>query len=522
VQCFTRQRMSALALITIVAACSDQSPPSPSAPSARSQPLFAVTGGSCSAQLATQIAKEQKALFAGAALSEAQDRFKVIKNGCPATSEQTFSYVQFTIDQFHLGNVLQPATGTKADALVSHWNSMFVYIAQTPPNVPASAIGPDANAGVITQAGGTRDLTVAPGPNGPGAGLHVPDNAAPGGSHIYTIQLISASCLTTSLGQTGACYFFASYPHVTTFNPKITAVVCQAGHLEQHLALGHTRSNGSTEVLPRPAGPQFPLLCPEPVGAMSFGDGFVGRALAAVVRALTPRSAYAAHGGLGGLADEMSPFGGVELTFFRATFSADALNQPPGTPEKGSWTTVLADPPGSIKVLQSFADLTDKPVVMNQSGGNCTQCGGLSLIGTATTATEVNAQSGVYVVRWNSVEDKPSPKQAPFVVRSAAGLEIARVSYTTLNSQDLLSYNGATLPIGWVQHVSQFFEIVVDLGAKTTSLRIDGTPIAGFQGVPFVNAAALDVGTIGAEFSGIDAGVIGWDNVSITKVAPTQ
>ena len=140
---------------------------------------------------------------------------------------------------------------------------------------------------------------------------------------------------------------------------------------------------------------------------------------------------------------------------------------------------------------------------------------------TATTATEVNAQSGVYVVRWNSVEDKPSPKQAPFVIRSVAGLEIARVSYRSVSSQDFLDYNNVALPVSWVQHVSQFFEIVVNLDTKTTSLRIDGTPVAGFQNVPFVNAAALDVGTIGAEFSGIDAGIIGWDNVSITKVAPS-
>jgi len=515
--CFTRQLMSALALVTVVAACSDQSTSSlPSAPSARTQPNFAVTGGACSSQLATQISKEQKALFSGAALSEAQDRFRVIKSGCPATTEQTFSYVQFTIDQFHLGNALQPAS-----AIVAHWNSVFAYVGLAAPNVPASALGPDANAGVIAQAGGTRDLTVAPGPNGLGAGLHMPDNAAPGGSHIYTIELISANCLTTSLGQTGACYSFNSYPHVTTFNPMFTAVVCQAGHLEQHLALGHTLGNGSTEVLPRPAGPQFPLLCPEPVGATNFGNGFVGRALAALVNAVTPRSAYAAHGGLGGLAASMSPFGGVELTFFRATFSADALNQPPVTPEKGSWTTIVADPPGSIKVQQSFADLTDKPVVLNQSGGNCTQCGGLTLVGTATTATEVNAQSGVYVVRWNSVEDKPSPKQAPFVIRSVAGAEIARISYRSVSSQDFLDYNNVMLPVSWVQHVSQFFEIVVNLDTKTTSLRIDGTPVAGFQNVPFVNAAALDVGKIGAEFSGIDAGIIGWDNVSITKVAPS-
>lgn len=517
--CFTRKLVRALALTTIVSACSEQSPQPTAARSADSPPLLTQTGGSCSPQLASQISKEQKALFARATLSTAQDLFKVISNGCPSTTEQAYAYVQFTIDQFHAGNVLAQPTGTPADAIVAHWNSILTYVGLAAPNVPSSVLGDDANAGVMTQAGGTRDLLVNPGPQGLGAGLHVPDNAAPGGSHIYTIQLIAANCLTTTLGQTGACYHFNSYPAVASFNPKFTAVICQPGHLDQNLALGHTRADGTNEVLPRPAGPLYPLLCPEPVA--SFGNGIFGRALAAVVRALTPKPAYAFHGGLGGLGGGMSPFGGVALTFFNATFTADAIGGPPGTPERGNWTTISAQPPGSITVQRSFADLTDKPVVLNQAGGNCANnCGGLSLIGTATTASEVNTQSGVYVVSWNSVEDKPSPKDGPFIVRSLAGLEIARLSYATTNSADQLTYNGQLLPIGWTQHVSQFFEIVVNLDTKTTSLRIDGTPIAGFQNLPFVNASAVDVGTVGAEFVGIDAGIIGWDNVSIVKVAP--
>ena len=433
------------------------------------------------------------------------------------------SYIQFTIDQLDLGNVKQPAAGTREEAVTSHWNSLFVYLGRPAPNAPAAVLLLDGAAGVIAQAGGNRDLTAGPGPDGPGAGLHVPDNAAPG-SHLYTIQLIDSSCLTTTLGQTGACYFFEAYPEVAAFNPMLTVVICQEGHLEPNLALGHTH-DGTPEVLLRPSGSQFPLLCAEPhADASSFigRRGVLGRALAAAISALTPRTAYAAHGGLGGLTGRLSPFGGVELTFFRATFTADATGQPPGAPETGSWTTVVAVPPGSITVQPSLGNLTAKPVVLNQGGGNCTVCGGLELTGTATTATEVDATSGVYIVRWMSLEDKPTPKEAPIVIRSAAGHEIARLSYRRLSSQRTLAYNGATLPVAWAQSVAQSFEVVVDLATKTTSLRIDGAPVAGFQSVPFVNAAATDVGTIGAEFSGIDAGIVGWDNISITKIAPAQ
>ena len=508
-----------LVLIAVVSACSDQSPIPPTA--APSPPRFAVTA-SCNSQLATQIAKEQKALFSGGPLALAQDRFKVVKSGCPGTSEQMLSYTQFTIDQLRLGNVTQPITGTKEQAIVSHWNSLFAYVGLPAPNAPAAVLSADGGAGVITQAGGTRDLTAGPGPNGPGAGLHVPDNAAPG-SHLYTIQLIAPNCLTTTLGQTGACYLVEAYPEVATFDPMLTVVVCQEGHLEPNLALGHT-DDGTSEVLPRPAGSQFPLLCAEPTADASFigRGGILGRVLAAAISVVTPRPAYAAHGGLGGLTSRLSPFGGVELTFFRATFTADVTGQPPGAPETGSWTTVVAVPPGSITVQPSLGDLTGQPVVLNQAGGNCTQCGGLELTGTATTPPEVDATSGVYIVRWMSVQTKPSAKEAPIVIRSAAGLEVARLSYRTVSSSRILSYNNVTLPIGWSQSVAQAFQVVVDLAAKTTSLRIDGAPVAGFQGVPFVNAAATEVGTIGAEFSGIDAGIVGWDNISITKIAPAQ
>lgn len=507
-----------LVLMLVVAACSDRSTSPPTAVS--SPPRFAITA-SCDGQLASQISKEQRALFSGAPLSDAQARFKIIRSGCPATTEQMLGYIQFSIDQFRLGSVLQPASGTREQAIVSHWNSLFVYVGLPAPNAPPAVLSADGGAGVITQAGGSRDLTVVPGPSGPGAGLHVPDNAAPG-SHLYTIRLITSTCLTTALGQTGACYFYSVYPEVTTFNPKFTAVICQEGDLDEHLALGHTLGNGASEVLPRPSGAQFPLLCAEPTADASFGrrGGMLGRALAAAISFVTPRRAYAAHGGLGGLGDRMSPFGGVELTFFRATFTSDTIGQPPGSPETGSWTTVVVEPPGSITVQASLGDLNRKPVVLNQAGGNCTQCGGLQLTGTATTPSEVDVNSGIYIVRWTSLQNKPSAKEAPFVIRSAAGLEIARLSYRTVSSQHILAYNGATLPVSWLQSVAQSFEVVIDLGAKTTSLRIDGAPVAGFQSVPFVNAAAADVATIGAEFSGIDAGIVGWDDIAITKVAP--
>ena len=518
--CSTLKRLSLLGLAIVVAACSDQSTPGPTGLAPSQRPSLAASAGACSSQLANQVSSEQRDLFSGSTANDAKTLFRAIQANCPNTSELMLSYVQFTIDQYRLGNIKTQTAGTKEQAVVSHWNSLFAYVGLPVPNAPSAVLLPDGAAGVITQAGGVRDLTAPPGPQGLGAGLHVPDNAAVG-SHLYTITLISPNCLITTLGQTGNCYELNSYPHVVTFNPRVTVVVCQAGHLDSHLALGHVKSNGETEVLPRPSGAQFPALCGEPVGALPFEKaGIVGRALATAVNFFRPRPLYAAHGGLGGLSEAMSPFGGVELTFFRSTFTGDALNAPPGAPEKGAWTSIVADAPGSITVQSALADMATKPVVLNQAGGNCTVCGGLELRGEATTASEVDAATGVFIARWDAVQDKPTPKNAPIVLRSSAGLEIARVSHVRTSSARILTYNGVTLPVSWNQSVTQSFMVVVDLAAKTTSLTIDGVPVAGFQNVPFVNAAAADVRRIAAEFTGIDSGVFGWDNVSIVKVAP--
>ena len=103
----------------------------------------------------------------GAVLTEAQNRFKVIKADCPTTSELMLGYIQFTIDQYRLGNVMAQSSGTTESAVVAHWNSLFVYLGQTAPNASPDVLSADGAAAVMAPAGGTRDLTAGPGPNAP-------------------------------------------------------------------------------------------------------------------------------------------------------------------------------------------------------------------------------------------------------------------------------------------------------------------------------------------------------------------
>ena len=73
---------------------------------------------------------------------------------------------------------------------------------------------------------------------------------------------------------------------------------------------------------------------------------------------------------------------------------------------------------------------------------------------------------GAYEVTWQSVQTKPSVKEAPFVVLNDAGLEVARLSYVTESSQNILRFTagGVSTDVGfWVRNVSQAFKITVNL-----------------------------------------------------------
>src|SRR2546427_2097585 len=62
--------------------------------------------------------------------------------------------------------------------------------------------------------------------------------------------------------------------------------------------------------------------------------------------------------------------------------------------------------------------------------------------------------------------------------------------YTTLfrsRYNDTIVLSG----VSWVSDISQLFEIIVDLDAHVTSLRINGSAAAGAQNVPFFQSTAV-------------------------------
>jgi hypothetical protein len=508
----------------MLSACGDRPGTLPSAPPPPAEIAAAPPGGNsaCGTGLARDISSSIDDLFTGGERTSAQSRFNDVKKACkndkPLALEHALGLIQFSIDVYRLGHITDLNGGsppTPEESLSSFFDMLFVYVGQ-----PALALSPsvfDAAAaiGVIGEAGGdlkTGLLTAA---------LRVPALATTG-SHLYTIEPEGAGCLSTNLQQVGPCFDFNAYPHVAAFDPEVLVVICQPQGIQPNTGLGHLVAPGLTVVEPPAANP-FADLCPHtsslgvrrrhPDGLLDAGLYALQRFAAQVVKVVTPKPLYAAHGGLTGLAGSLSPLSGVGLRTFQATFTNDVVGQPPGQPEIGTFTQFVT-PPGSILVQASLADLLTKPVVLSQGGGNCQACGGLELAGTLFTASSSPATNGIYSIVWRWVQDKPSPKDAPIVIRDAAGREIARLSFVRKSSRNELRYNGNRVGT-WTQSAHQLVEITVNLDTKKTTLRVNGVVLV--SNANFVNTQASSLARVAAEFSGIDAGVVGWDDITVTR-----
>jgi hypothetical protein len=455
--------------------------------------------------LETQIGDEQVALYSGSTLTQAQDLFKSVKNKCPRSAEAMYSYINFTIGQKDFGSDPNHKSLT-----VSHWNTLFTYEGLATPNASAAVLGTTGGSGIINLTSGGELLTF----DGL-AGIKVPAQNSLSGSRLFTIEPVGTNCLTTNLSQyQDTCYDFNIYTSVTSFSPDVTFGICFSGvdpadlHPDPTANLGH--QHGSTfKVLARVT---YPPLCPESSHSASTQSNAVSRFFASLARVFGPSVAYAGHGGLGGEDGSASPLQGVNSQTFQDEFSDDILGTSPDLPPRGTWPTIISQSPGFIQVQASLGNLTDKPVVLNQGGGACSKsCGLLQITGSVFNESGSSANAGSYSITFDALEDKPTPKDAPFVVRASDGTEIVRVSYRNVSGKRLLYFNGKSSGVNWVVDAKQAFEVIVDLTGQSASVLVDGVSIGS------VTFHASDLLTFGWELSGIDAGIIGWDNIEVRR-----
>jgi hypothetical protein len=518
------------AVLVAIVACEDQSRDvTPTAPDV-SVSFAKPTGGACDGALGRAITTQMADMFAKPQLDSAKALWTAVTDDClgnPSVArEAMLAYVQFTINDFKANKILAPDTGTVAGALLAHWNSTFVYVGYAAPNLTTAIFDSTGAVGVITQSTVNRELAAIH------AAITVPVQDPDSGDvrgHLFTINKTSSiDCLgDINLDQYGPCYDFHSFPTVDPrFYPMVKVGVCQPIDHDDVLpleraALGHRPSSTSAFVEVPPLQ-SYPLFCTHEDGIVDAGSwtggikGITKRFAWLAKKAFGVNTAYAVHGGLGGLGGGLSPFGAVDRTVLFDAQHDETIPNFPADPEIGTWIDSVKSP-GSITTAASLGDYQDTIIVLSQAGGNCTgKCGGLKLVGVMadSTAAQTGATYGKYEVGWVSVQTSSNIKSAPFVISDGNGKKIATLAYSTEQSVNKLRYNGDVIG-AWAQNVHQTFLIRVNLDSATTSLYVNDSLRAsnvGFQ------QTATAMRRFGAEFGGIDSGIMGWAKIFVRRL----
>lgn len=521
-------------LFTFGSACADAPEPNLTSPASPPAPRFTVSAP-CDLVTRDRVRSEIGALFKDSEapnfdLNHANQRWARVEAACsnlsslPNAADSMMAYVKFTIEVFKAGRVLQPAA-----SLVGHWNSTFAYVGYDPPNLGANVLGAEGAVGVVP-AGNLpavgQEIRAA------NAALTMFTQDANGGdrrAHLFAIAPLPNNCLgATNLARTGPCFEFSSFPKANPkFSPAVKVGVCQpveegAALAGRAPALGHL-SGTTLEVPEQAAYPTFCSFTASPPPAISWNSGVSGvarRVAWFATKLLGPEPLYAVHGGLGGLGDDLSPFGGVDLMVFEASLGDVTPGATPGSPNAGTWFSQITKP-GKIYTQLGLGNYREKIIVINQGGGNCgPKCGGILLQANLSDQGTAGATSGRYDVSWVSVQDKPVVKAAPFILRGAGG-EIAKLEYRTNSGRRELYYNDRLVG-NWIRQVPQRFVIRVDFAStpRTTSLwfgALDATPNFA-QPVPFLNNAATSLSQFAADFRGTDSGVMGWAEIAVQRI----
>ena len=518
----------ATALVAIVAC--EQQAPDRSNPTAPDEVSFARSiGGTCDAARLKLITTQQTDLWAKPYLDTAKTLFAAVTATCPTPSSNVLlTYIDWTIS--HRSLIIAQATGTASSNLIFHWNTAFPYAGLTgldaPTAVPTTIF---TDTGVVAVVPNPADsIELAP-VNHLAAMTIYHQNAGTGDqrTHLFVIYPLNSNCLSGSnLHQFGPCYEFAAFPHVyPAFDPKVKVGVCQPLNSNENLpygapALGHF-TGSFVEIPNQTAYPTFCTHLDNIADAGSWTGGFSGiakRVAFIAKRTFGVQSLYAVHGGLGGLGGGISPFGGVNLEVFHATFSNETVGTQPTTPEVGTWNPVTVTPPGTV-LVQSFlgADTTTGNVlVLNQAGGACRNCGGLLVQGNLYVEPgNPAAHNGTYETTFLALQDNANMKSATFKLRDSNNHVLAQVSFVVQSNTNKVLFNGNDTGVRWVRHIPIAFKIDTNLDDHTTSLWMDNVSI--FTDVAFMSSTT-NFTNVAADFGGIDSGVMGWDEIRVVRL----
>jgi hypothetical protein len=195
------------------------------------------------------------------------------------------------------------------------------------------------------------------------------------------------------------------------------------------------------------------------------------------------------------------------LVTLNANFDTDNPNQPPNLSPPGAPAgdfLTLDTSAGTVLVVPSYDGLS-RPVEIRQVNSP----GQVMVVGHAI-ATPAAAERAT--LRWSAVaKDDAAVIQMMITARASNGAILASVEFL---HQNALSYNGSLLPVTQVNRQAQRFAITANFLTRTTGLSIDGSPVQGFQAVPFVQSGE-DIATVEIGGTGDHPQTMYADNISV-------
>ena len=201
---------------------------------------------------------------------------------------------------------------------------------------------------------------------------------------------------------------------------------------------------------------------------------------------------------------------------YHAHFDSDVPGNPPDTTLPGLPTgdsAVLSTLAGDITVRSAIGDLPNQPVEVRMNGG----AGGVDLLGTVAGTPP---SSGKWLASWRGLVQKGSGPGilGSMVFRDSTALIVAAVIY---RDNGIIDFNGlfaaAGIGVAWTEERSQLFELTINMDRRTTSLSINGNPVATCQNMAFLEPNAADLAGMSFEVGLTTAQAFGLDDMRICR-----
>jgi len=200
---------------------------------------------------------------------------------------------------------------------------------------------------------------------------------------------------------------------------------------------------------------------------------------------------------------------GQQYVALHADFNQDVVGEmpstdPPGEPAGDSLRR--AESGGSVRVQESYGDLTDQPCVVSRTRT------GYSIYLRGDLDPEM-WDCGWYKASWRSLVSQ-NVQFFYMGFYSDNSQAIASVEYRGAGAHTV-NGSGNGISVGYTPMVSQFFELEMDMSSKTINLSIDGAPVPEAQGLSFIQVYPTGLRIVTTGFGMVDLYSVAIDDLHV-------